>query len=235
MTGIEILILIGVAGSCAASLNNVFTLGRNIEGIFEWLRQKRRSEAESRFEEIMPLASLVQGKLANRVLFIAVVVVIGAAIVILSSGKFSVQDLGLGEFVDIGVGILGVFLGGGGQLYRQGFIRRILLVSDEVAILDEYERAYLTYIREKRRGLGILTDMERDVLASLEVKKQDGKTPETIADCGLKMEDGSPLTIEQISESLKWLHKVKYVGKSGKGFYRTEDGNRQLKIYKQFT
>ena len=225
VVGIDIIILIVVFGTCAASVNHVFALGSNIKAVIEWLLRKTPSEAERRFKEIGPLASLVQGRLANRVLSIALVTIAGVAVVVLGSGEFSIQEFGLGELLDIGVGSLGTLLGG--TMYRQGLIRR-LLTPDEVGILEEFDRAYLAYIREKRRGLGILTNIEQTILSQLGTEKGSALTPEETQKSVVESNPKHQLTVSETLEALKWLRKVRYVNAVGKRFYRSEDGTLQL-------
>jgi len=227
MLGIDIIIPIVVAGTCAASLNHVFALGGNIKALVEWFQRKTASEAEKRFIEIGPLASLVQRKLANRILSIALVTVAGVAVVSLGSGEFSIHELGLGEFLDIGAGGLGTLLGA--AMYRQGLVRR-LLTGDEVAILEEFDRAYLAYIREKRKGLGILTEIEQTILSGLGTDKSNALTPQDVRRTIVEKNPELSLTVPETLEALKWLCKVRYVKEEGKRFYRTKDGTLKLEL-----
>lgn len=227
MLGIDIIILIVVAGTCAASINHVFALSGNIKVLVEWFQRKAASEAEKRFIEIGPLASLVQRKLADRILSIALVTIAGVAVVTLSSGEFSIHELGLGEFLDIGAGGLGTLLGV--AMYRQGLARR-LLTADEVAILEEFDRAYLAYIKEKRKGLVILTGIEQTILSGLGTDKSNALTPKDVQQSIVEKNPALSLTVPETVEVLKWLCKVRYVKEEGKRFYRTKDGTLKMQL-----
>ncbi len=226
--GIDLLIWVLVAGYSAGPVNNLFTLGKNISSAMSFIVKKGDTKsAEHRFSQVAPVASLVQRHVFARALKLSATQILTSGFVIYFTGKFTLSQFDLDEWIDIAVALTAIALTYAVERIEK--FKKLIASEEELAILREFEQCYKDYVREKHREFNIPNSFERYVLGFL---AEDGAHAQKVSSLrdrirasGTAKNQGHSFEMEKLSKTLVTLEKKGYAKRTGwrGGYYKVAE------------
>ena len=223
--GLDLLIWVMVAGYSAGPVNNLFTLGKNISSAMSFIAGKDDTQsAEYRFSKVAPVASLVQRHVLARALRLSATQIVTSGFIIYLTGKFTLSQFDLNEWVDIAVAVFVISVTYGVERIEK--FKTLIASEEELAILREFEQCYQDFVREKHEEFKIPNNFERFVLDFL---ADDGAHAQKAASLrgkiqasGTSSKQGDNIAPETLAKTLVTLEKKGYAKRTGwgGGYYR---------------